>query len=388
MTLRYTFSLLAVSAIAIFSSCDDSEKENFRPSIDAQLLTKETPYSPAFVDLNNVTTVDLTAGNNLHRMFQALNYQSTASVSGNLVIDAAKLNAMFSNTGNPFSDITTSTINVDGDQLNGSGINIKDYVASSLSDTEAANVRSEFEGWFTDIAAASNSVNQTASKGVAGKLGNYLVDEKGIEIAQVIQKSLIGALELDYIGNVLMDEGLTADNSKAVDEENYTALEHNWDIAYGLLTLNQVYLLGSTDATRGTVEFGAGSYIWEYNKENFDKFHLAFLNGRAAIVNNDRAELEAQATFIRTQIEKTIANAALGYLGKWKTGETDAARAHAIGEGIGFIYSLRFAKMHEADAAFSDAILDDLIDSEFGFWDLTTEKVNAASNAIKTKFGL
>jgi hypothetical protein len=231
-------------------------------------------------------------------------------------------------------------------------------------------------------------VTNTASPGVAGKLGTYLVDEKGIEIAQIIQKSLIGALQLDYISNVLLDDGLNAENHTLVGGENYTQLEHNWDEAYGLLTLNQIYLEGATDASRNSVEFGAGAYIWEYNKPNYSKIFPAFLKGRAAIVNNDNAELQTQATFIRTEFEKALAAAALGYLEKWKTGATDAARAHAIGEGLGFIYSLRFATIHGADAAFSDTILNGLISSENGFWDLDVTKINTAADAIKSKFNL
>ncbi|MFZ6009330.1 MAG: DUF4856 domain-containing protein, partial [Bacteroidota bacterium] len=158
--------------------------------------------------------------------------------------------------------------------------------------------------------------------------------------------------------------------------------------AYGLLTLNQVYLLGATDANRSTVEFGAGAYVWEYNKANYANIFPAFLKGRTAIVNNDKAEYETQALFIRTQIEKAIAAAAVGYLEKWKNGATDAARAHAIGEGIGFIYSLRFATIHQADAQFSDEILNSVIGSEFGFWDIEAAKVNSAVTTIKTKFNL
>jgi hypothetical protein len=185
-----------------------------------------------------------------------------------------------------------------------------------------------------------------------------------------------------------MADGLDADNYATVADNNFTALEHNWDVAYGLLTLNPIYLQGATDAARNTTEFGAGSYIWEYNKANYANIYPAFLKGRAAIVNNDKAELEAQAVFIRTQFEKAIAKAALGYLDKWKTGTTDAARAHAIGEGVGFIYSLRFAKIHGVDAAFSDNLIDTLIGSTNGFWDINTTKINTVSDAIQTKFSL
>ena len=215
-----------------------------------------------------------------------------------------------------------------------------------------------------------------------------MVDAKGIEVAQVIQKGLIGAFQIDYINNVLLSAGLNADNSRLIEGKNYTQLEQNWDQAYAVLTTNPIYLNGSTDAVRGTTEFGLGSYVWEYNKTNYSNIYLAFLNGRVAIVNNDRAELEKQALFIRTQFEIAIANSALGYLTKWGTSTTDAARAHAIAEGLGFIYSLRFCKTAAVNATFSDDIITALIGSTNGFWDLTSSKTSTASVAIKTKFNI
>lgn len=379
------FAFLAVFGLF---SCDDDEQPALRTKVDYSVLKADAGYSGQFLDASGTSTVDLSEGNNRLKMFQSLNYQSTSSISANTAIDASKLKSMFSNSGNPFYDISTSTISVVGAALNASSVQLKNVTASSRPASEAATVRAKIESLFDEIATASASVNSTAEQGKAGKLGNYLVDAKGIETAQIIQKSLIGALQLDYIGNVLLAEGLNADNSKVVDGHNYSELEHNWDVAYGLLTLNPIYLEGATDANRNTVEFGIGAYLWEYNKASYAKIYPAFLKGRAAIVNNDKAELQVQATFIRTEIEKAIASAALGYLDKWKTGSTDAARAHAIGEGLGFIYSLRFATIHNADAAFSDTIINDLVGSTNGFWDLTTMKINTAADAIKTKFGL
>jgi hypothetical protein len=381
--LKYLFNLkVAMTAVLAFSllSCDDDDdvKPNLRTKIDYNVLTPETSYSGSFVDENGATTVDFSEGNARYKMFQALNTYAATSISSNSQIEAAQLKNMFSNTSSPFTDAS----------LNASGVQLKNVVASSRPDAEAEVVRAKFESLFDEIEVASNSVNTTASRGQAGKLGSRLVDGKGIELIQVIQKGLIGALQLDYIGNVLLDKGLSADNYSLVAEKPYTPLEHNWDEAYGLLTLNPIYLQGSTDATRGTSEFGAGSYIWEYNKAHYADIYPAFLKGRAAIVNNDRATLEAQATFIRTEFEKALANAALGYLGKWNTGSTDADKAHAIGEALGFIYSLRFATIHGADAAFSDDIIENLVGSAGGYWDIDGLKTNAASEAIKAKFNL
>lgn len=389
-----TFALLAALAM-ISCSDDDDAKPGLRAAIDYTSLDAEMPYSEQFKDETGTTTVDLTEGNNRYKMFQALNYYSTSNVAANTAIDAAQLKKLFSNTANPFVDISTSSISVTGATLNTSGLQLRNVTASSKTTTEADAVRTKLETDFDNIAEASLSVTQTAEKGVPGKVSTYLVDARGIEIAQVIQKSLIGALQLDYIGNVLLDEGLDADNSTLVSGKPYTQLEHNWDEAYGFLTLNAVYLydtakeLASTDAARATVEFGIGSYIWEYNKANYALFFPAFLKGRAAIVNNDQAALEEQVIFIRTQMERTIATAAIGYLEKWKSGtSTEGSRVHAIGEGIGFIYSLRFASIHGVDAAWSDGIIEGLIGSTDGYWDLDATKINTAVDAIKLKFDM
>lgn len=380
------FMMFVLLAVFSCDDDDDNEKPSLRTSIDYATLTPSTPYTTAFVDVDGNTTVDLTEGNTLLKMFQAINYYSTSSVSAGSAIDETVLNNMFSNTGDPFTDIATSSVNVSGEELNSSGQQLRSAVAQSLPEADAEVVRKEFETHFTAIDVASQSIGTTAAPGQAGKLGNYLVDARGLETAQIIQKSLIGALQLDYISNILLDEGLTADNTQLVGDANYTQLEHNWDIAYGLLTLNPIYLEGATDANRNTTEFGGGAYIWEYNKAGYNAIYPAFLKGRAAIVNNDVEQYEALATLIRVEFEKAIANAALGYLGKWKTAEDDARRAHAIGEAVGFIYSLRFAELHGTDATYSEDILEDLVGSGGGFWDLDATKVNAAIEAIQTKF--
>jgi hypothetical protein len=87
-------------------------------------------------------------------------------------------------------------------------------------------------------------------------------------------------------------------------------------------------------------------------------------------------------------MEKAIALSAIGYLNKWKSGTTDAARIHAIAEGLGFIYSLRYCNINDVDDQFSDVILLDLVGSTDGYWDLTNTKINTAIDAITLKFKL
>lgn len=386
---RFTnIKMLAVAALAfsIAACSDDDEPSNLRPRIDYSVLTPATPYSDIFVDAAGASTVDLSDGNLRLKMFQALNYYSSSNTAANTHIDAAQLKKLYANTTSPFVDISTATISVTGAQLNAATVNLKEVTASSKTAADKAGVQARVESLFDQIDAASNSIAQTGSAGQAGKVGSYLVDAKGIEVIQVIQKSLIGAVQLDYICNNLLTDGLTADNHTVVSGKNYTALEHTWDVAYGLLTLNPIYLEGATDANRNTVEFGLGSYGWEYNKAGYAKIYPAYLKGRAAIVNNDKAEIQAQATIIRTELEKAVASSAFNYLGKWKTSGGDDGRVHAIGEGLGFIYSLRFARVVSADAAFSDGIINGLVGSTNGFWDIDNDKITAAQDALQAKF--
>ena len=368
----------------IFASCKKNDDDNnLRASIDASIITGESTYSGIFVDANAQSTVDFTEGNKAYKIFQAIN--SYCGKSKTEVITATTLANMYSNTGNPFDDAT----------LNSSGVQLRNLTASSWNATAAEAVRAKFASDFTTMATVSQSNGITASEGVAGKLvagtSTYLVDAKGIETQQVIQKGLIGAYQIDLICNVLLDEGLDAENYAVVSGKNYTQLEHNWDLAFATLTPNTNYLIGSNSTSKVTTEFALGSYAWEYNRdtEDYKKLLPAFLKGRVAVVNNNKAEVNAQALLIKQILQKTIALAARGYLAKSKDASlTEAAKAHAFAEGLGFIYSLRFCTAFGADASFSDSILAGLIGSTNSFYNLTPAKILAADDAIKAKFNL
>ncbi|GAB3320977.1 DUF4856 domain-containing protein [Larkinella ripae] len=370
--------------VASLTACNDADDDttfippsNLRSAIDYTKLSDTTSYANYFKDNDGNKTVDLAPGSTQLLMFRAINTYNGTAVGTGATLDSTVLKNMFANTNNAFSDAA----------LNTSGVNLRSIFASSLPAADAEKERKTLEAGFPAIATASKSVSATAGEGKAGKLGTYLVDAKGIEWGQIIQKSMIGGLQLDYISNVLLsDAKLALDNSKVVSGKKYTELEHSWDQIFGLLTANPVYG-GKATATSSGESF-LGSYLWEYNKEDFPKIHMALLKGRAAIVNNDATTLKAQAAILRPAMEKAVAGAALGYLGKWKTNATnDAARAHAIGEGLGFIYSLRYAKLNGGTAAFSDGLLANLVyTAPNGFWGLTNTKIDAADTAIRTQF--
>lgn len=389
-SIKPSLLLLTLSALLMQTACkEDPQPEpgsnGIRSRIDYSTLTATTPYRSLFTDSKGDTVADLSAGNTRFKMFQALNYYLGSAVRDSRPLDSLQLINLYTNNGNPFSDI--STLNISGTALNSSGLNLRGITATADATQTSAAVNRLYK-LFGEMARLSVYFADTAAPGKPGLAGNYLADAQGIEVAQVIQKSLIGAMQLDYIGNRLLEDGLNADNKTLLTGKNYTQLEQNWDEAYGFLTLNSVYLQGSTDAVRGTPESFMGAYIWEYNKSDYPAVYPAFLRGRAAIANNDVQEARNMANTIRRAMEKAMANAAVGYLNKWKTGTTDAARIHAIAEGLGFIYSLRYCKLNGASAQFSDNVLNNLLNTPGGYWDLTAAKINTAAASISTQFNL
>ena len=409
---KITFAL-ALTGVAV-SSCKKKVEEKivpvteyvnvpaavvpaFRASFDYSRLAAKTPYDSLFLDVAGLKTVDLTEGNHLNLMMTDLATYCATGNSGTPKLDSVFLENKFANFNAPFRTIPAAVTNYTADQLNSSVVQLRN--ATGASGNQLA-VWKQFERYFSDIDVASLSINDTAKAGKAGKAyatsstSKYLLDANGVETNQMIQKGLIGAFEYDYIANILLSDNSinSADNSRLVTGKNYTELEHNWDVAFGLFTTNKVYAINATNTNSGGERYLA-SYAREYGNSAFDndflKIHPAFLKGRAAVVNNDLTEAKAQAKIIKTILEKVMARAGAEYIKKWKENADIAAGQHQLAEGLGFIYSLRFAKVHGGDVAFSDGLLNDLIYSNTnGIWGLTAVKAEEARTKIMTKFGL
>ena len=380
---RTSFGLF-VAALGLVSCSKDHEAAPTTPALRAKIdyatLTATSPYTTSFKDANGVATVDLGPAATRLDMFTELNnYMATVAVAAPATpatLDLARLRNLYTNASAPFA----------GPVLNTSGVQLRDKTAASFSDASATTVRTYIDGQLANLATASQSVNQTATPGNAGRLGRYLVDARGFEPNQVIQKALLGALLLDQVGNVLLtNSSLAADNGKVIVGKLYSEREHNWDMAYGYLTSNAIM---TTDIALTPRERLLAGYLNEKNGPASPGVYLAFLKGRAAIVNNDEATLKAQADIIRTELERTIAKSAVSYLANWKAAAAADVKAHALGEGIGFVYSLRFCTKAGADTAWADSVLNGLTSGTQGAWSITNTQADAAIAAINTKFSL
>jgi len=165
---------------------------------------------------------------------------------------------------------------------------------------------------------------------------------------------MMGACLLDqtlntYLSLTKLDGGLTRQNNTNrifTPEKNYTDMEHFWDEAYGYIFGND-----NVNVTPAVYKYWS-SYInqvdvdpdFSYVKENILN---AFIKGRAAITNKDYTTRDAQIAIIKKEMSKVVAVRAVYYMneGKAKLAIADGKGAfHALSEGYGFIWSLRFTQ--------------------------------------------
>lgn len=186
--------------------------------------------------------------------------------------------------------------------------------------------------WFEIIAANSQD---------ADKLGTPAVytDDNGVDLTQMINKVLIGAVPYYqatgvYLGGLLEDE-----NGSPVEGKSYTEMEHHWDEAFGYFGAARDYgrysdaqLAGSVgDYTFDSNGDGQIDFKSEYNfglSRNAGKrdkggsgvnlsgdIFAAFLVGRTLIVNQGSAsDIAAQRELAANGMEKVIAATVVHYV--------------------------------------------------------------------------
>ena len=372
--------LSLAAATLLFASCKKDPVEPVTPPTPMEIpydgLTSTTSYITTFKGDDGNTSVDFSGQSTRIAMLKELDAHMKSWTTG--TVDANKLKNMFANTNSPFAN---ADLNAATDKT------IISKTAVSFSAVDAETERNRFKSFFDAQATASLSRLDSAYEGHAGKLGNYLVNEKGFEYAQFVQKGMMGALMLDQISNVYLGtDKQAADNSVIVSGKNYTQLEHHWDEAYGYLTSNAYFpMKDPNDATKWLESF-LGSYVRQVGDPTL--VYMAFLKGRAAIVNKDDATRNAQIEYIRTTLEKAVATICISYLNKANDATTNAARFHALSEATGFLYSLRFAYNAKVNATKSNQLMDQLMNKPGGFWDLTIADIDAVREEIATATGI
>ena len=326
---------------------------------------------------------------------------------------STRLMNMFRNAG-PDGEAVTP---FDDPALNGSDKALRSKVAASAdyfasNATDAAAIRSDFDGW---IAAQAAEVfpawNTLAAPGQAGQVADgsrtRYVNAGGLEYNQAFAKSLIGALMLDqtlnnYLSPAVLDEAQNRaenDAGTVAAGEAYTTMEHKWDEAYG-------YVFGaSPDAATPLTTLGQDdNFLNEYlgkvdDDSDFartgERVFDAFLAGRAAIVRGDYAARDAAAAQLRAALSQVIAIRAVYYLEAGATGLENGATGsafHALSEAYGFIYSLQFTRDPASGSPyFSREEVTELLDTLYhgddrGFYALTPDIAREVGATIAGRF--
>lgn len=301
-------SLLALCLLIVFFSC---EKE-------------DTPLDiPDTYNFDNVSYDGQTQ--RLAMLLEMKNYLASANTPG-VALDAQRLKAMYAN---------------DAALAGWQG----SYSDSRQLKDKTFEFHRELFGRLMDAIAQASASPAPGAPGLAGVVSSldgtkqYLLNENGVEYAQLIEKGLMGAcFYYQALAVYFGEEKMSADNDAVVPGEG-TAMEHHWDEAFGYYGVPRDFPSVSDPV-----------FFWGQYSNRRDpmlgcnqKMMSGFLKGRAAIAARDFALRDEAITEVRAGWELISGATAISYLNAALRDFNDVAlRAHALSEAIAFTYALQF----------------------------------------------
>jgi len=243
-------------------------------------------------------------------------------------------------------------------------------------------------------AANDSGTTEAASDGTAGNLVSldgektYFVNANGVEYVQIIEKGLMGAMIMHqqttvYLGADRMD----VDNT-TVERGEGTAMEHHWDESFGYYGV-PVDFPTNTDG----VKFW-GDYCNDRDGLLGTNTTVmgAYLEGRAAISNDDLDTRDDQISIIQSVMDEVAAASAVHYINSTISNYNDPARRmHALSEAVAFIYATKFNPASLTSSADLNSILSNLGNSanllELDFWDINISDLETAKATIVNLYG-
>ena len=202
-------ALLILTSVILFTSCTKDDPTGF------------PPYTvPATYDFENVEYAEATTRINMWSGFTAyLSKATTRQLSQDTVT------YLWNNTNSAFTaeilvNLQNTHAALNSSSLNLSGISADPTLFKALADSMV-------------IVSASNTA--AGSEGVPGKIGTRLFNYTGLEFNQAVAKGLMGALQMTAIISHLNKLG-TDDNNTVVTGTG-TAMQHDWDMAFGYTSL-------------------------------------------------------------------------------------------------------------------------------------------------------
>jgi len=290
------------------------------------------------------------------------------------VVSNTKLKAMFTNTGNYFTDTTFSGIKYN---LNTSGMNL---AAATVSGAAVV-----LNNLFDSIGVASQT-GKTAANGQAGVSDRKtLLSANGLYMRQFFTKLMMGAFIGHQICDVYLSDSLNSNISLA-------AKAHAWDQAFYLWAVPVNFPASRTGVKywgsyTSQIDSGIAKPVVNLTGINANPTLMnAFLKGRAALAHNDLNTAKAQAAIIIPFFETMEAAAALHETNEAKGNLSVAASAVAgnLSESIGFWTGLNFNNTKKISATNYNAVL-----ALYGtnFWNITPAGIQAIQDKISSIYG-
>lgn len=261
---------------------------------------------------------------------------------------------------------------------------------------ELLNISAHIGGYKSDDPYKHRT--REAVKGRTGYVGNnigdkniYFVDEKGVAVADVFKNAVKGAIYLDKILNVHLDDSVLDNKDLQRKHEsmelpagkNYTELEHHWDLAYGY------YIFWKPLAEAG------GLPILRDSERNIFQ---AFVRGRMLLETFRYDEIKEQVRIIREELSKVIVVRAMDLLvGENTLVNMDERPKYAflfLSQACGLIYAAQFTRSPEGMPYFTYEEVKGLLASltrDAGLWEknrlLEEENVEGSLKNIALALG-
>lgn len=353
--------LLFITANMAFTACQKTDNTDY---------TVPTTYDFANVDYAGQTA-------RIIMLEELAAYAKSANTPNQPQLSALTMEYMYENNnanGNPFSnpDLANETKQ------------IKDKVEPSA--------QAVFITYMNALEIASQNTNMTASNGQAGiatdNNGNtYLLNENGLELAQLLEKGLAAACMYYQSSAVYLGPTKMNVDNKAVIDGKGTNMEHHWDEAFGYFGAPKDFPANTSDLDLWAKYSNKVSPAIGSNT----KIMNAFLKGRAAISAEDYDTRDEMIAVIRQEWELVLAAVAISYINDAKRAGSDwAACYHYLTEAYAFIMGIQYGATPKINQADLNTILENLAGSadalNANFYNVTAQKMDAAINALAATY--
>ncbi len=366
---KYYIPVAIVLGIAITaSSCKKKKDDEIMPVIPAYTV-------PATYNFDNVEYAEASG-----RVSMWAGFTSYLGKGATRKLNQDSANNLWNNSGSMFNTEIANNLPHTPGALNAFAFNVS-------GKTSDAGV---IKKYVDSMVAVSQSYTVTAAPGTAGKIGTRIVNYSGLEFNQLVAKGLMGALQMSQVITYL-DKVATDDNA-TVTTGSGTAMQHDWDLAFGYIGIPKDYdsskAYASTEANRPLAIGGYFRERGQYIKAGGIVYE-AFRKGRAAIDNKDYTKRDSAIATIKLTMEKTLAAAAYAYMGLSQGSADLATRFHALSEGAGFVLALKYRAGNSPLSAADYQTLVDITQTNFYtlIADASNTKVKQAQTILSTAYG-